>query len=261
MFFLLSKLLVFVLSPVLWVVVGLGLALAARTPPRRRAWLRATTAALLVLSNPGLANLAWNLWEAPLVPVEGIRPGSYDAAVLLTGITAPARPPYDRVFVADGADRLLHTVQLWRRGAFRRIIVSGGSGAGLRRADGRSEAAELRGILRTCGVPDSAIVLEDRSRNTCENATFTAALLRHRPTLAPRGRLLLITSAFHLPRAAGCFRRAGLPVAVFPAHFYGQPARLTPDALVVPSAAALLGWDRLLHELVGYLTYRLAGYC
>ena len=136
MFFLLSKLLVFVLSPVLWLLVGLGIALATRLPQRRRLWLRITTAGLLILSNPGLANLAWNLWEAPLVPVGRLAPGSYDAAVLLTGITSLARPPYDRVFVADGADRLLHTVQLWSRGAFRRILISGGSGALLERAGG-----------------------------------------------------------------------------------------------------------------------------
>ncbi len=261
MFFLLSKLLAFALSPVLWLLIGLGLALVAREPRRRRAWLRATAAALLVLSNPALATLAWNQWEAPLMPVGRVAPGAYDAAVLLTGITAPERPPYDRVFMADGADRLLHTVQLWRRGAFKRIIVSGGSGAVLGRPGGRSEAAELRAVLHTCGVPDSAIVVEDRSRNTRENALCTAALLRQRPELAPRGRLLLITSAFHLPRAAGCFRRTGLTITGFPAHYVGQPLRLTPDALLVPSAAALLGWDRLLHEMVGYVTYRLAGYC
>lgn len=261
MFFLLSKLLVFVLSPAVWLLVGLGLALVARAPLRRRAWLRATAAALLIFTNPALANLAWYLWEVPPVPVAAITPGAYDAAVLLTGITAPARPPYDdRVYIADGADRVLHTVLLWRRGAFKRIIVSGGSGAVLDRPGALSEAGELRRVLRTCGVPDSAIVLEPHSRNTRENAVFTAELLRSRPNLAPRGRLVLVTSAFHLRRAAGCFRRAGLVVDGFPADYTGAPPRFTPDALV-PAAAALLGWDRLLHEVVGYLTYRLAGYC
>lgn len=261
MFFLLSKLLTFVLSVVLWLVVGLALALLARRPERRRAWLRVTLAALLLLSNPGLANLAWLAWETPVVPLADLRPGVHDAAVLLTGIAAPARPPHDRTHLGLGADRVLHTVLLWRRGAVARIIVSGGSGAVLNRPGRLSEAAELRRVLLTCGVPDSLITLEDRSRNTRENALFTAALLRQRPALAPRGRVVLVTSAFHMRRAEGCFRRVGLAVTPFPADYTGAPPRYTPDALLVPSAAALLGWDRLLHEAVGYLTYRLAGYC
>ena len=258
MFFLLSKLLDFVLAPLLWVLALLVLALVARSVERRRQWLRAAVAALLVLACPALSNLAWRLWEVPLVPVRLV--GHYEAAVLLTGITGADRPPHDRVYIVGGADRLLHTVQLWRRGCFARIIVSGGSGAVLERTGARSEAAQLRQVLLNCGVPDSVIVLEDRSRNTRENARFTAALLTRRPALAPRGRLLLITSAFHMRRAAGCFRRAGLAVDVFPADYNGQPPRYTPDELV-PTAGALLGWERLIHEVIGYLTYRLAGYC
>ena len=257
MFFLLSKLLDFLLSPLLWVAALLGLGLLARTVERRRTWLRAALAALLVLACPALSNWAWRLWEVPPVPVRLV--GRYDAAVLLTGITGPDRPPHDRVYIIGGADRLLHTVQLWRRGSFGRIIVSGGSGTVLG-AGARSEAAQLRRVLLDCGVPDSVIVLEARSRNTRENAHFTAALLKRRPALAPRGRLLLITSAFHMRRAAGCFRRAGLAVDIFPADYNSHPPRYTPDELV-PAAGALLGGERLIHEIAGYLAYRLAGYC
>ena len=260
MFFLLSKLLVFVFSPVVWLLALIGAALVARRPERRRQWLRAVLIMSLVLTNPALVNLAWQAWETPLVPMQAVAPGSADVAVLLTGIAAADRPPYDRVFLSTGADRVLHTVQLWRQGCFGRILVTGGSGA-LGGGAGRSEAEQLRQVLRLSGVPDSVIVVEERARNTRENAVFTAQLLARHPALAPRGRLLLVTSAFHMRRAAGCFRQAGLAVTPFPADFTSEPQRLTPDALLVPLAAGPYHWDRLVHEIVGYLTYRALGYC
>ncbi len=258
MFFLLSKLLNFLLSPALWLAGLLAFALIAADPLRRRQWLRASLVALLVLANPALSNWLWNQWEMPAVPLP--RVGHYDAAILLTGITAPDRPPHDRVYIAGGADRLLHTLQLWREGHIDRIIVSGGSGSVLNADSALLEAEQLRRVLLDCGVPDSLITLESRSRNTRENALFTAELLKKRPTLAPHGRLLLVTSAFHMRRAAGCFRRAGLAPDSFPTDFTGEPARYTPDVLV-PNADALRNYDRLIHEVFGYLTYRLLGYC
>lgn len=258
MFFLLSKLLDFALSPLLWVLALLALALLARPAVWRRRGLLGATVLLVVFSNRALANLAWKLWESPIVPVAQV--GRYDAAVLLTGITGPFRFPRDRVHVAGGADRLLHTVWLWRRGHFGRIIVAGGSGALVNHPRIPTEAAQLRLVLMSCGVPDSVIVLEDRSRNTRENALFTASLLRARPALAPHGRLLLITSAFHMRRAEGCFRRAGLAPAVFPTDYVGQYPLFILESLT-PTAAAFFGWERLIHEIFGYFTYRLLGYC
>ncbi len=258
-FFLLSKFLAFVLMPVLWILVAFGGALIARTPRRRLQGLRLGVTLLLVLTNPLLSNQAWRLWEIPPVPVAQV--GRYDAAIILTGITEPVRAPHDRVYMGLGADRLLHTVWLYRRGRFPRIIVSGGSGSVGGSGSRLSEAAELRQVLLSCGVPDSAIILEEQSRNTHENAVRTAALLPSLPAgAAPR--YLLVTSAFHMRRAAGCFRKAGVPIDVFPADFTSiTPQGLTPDMLFIPSEISLTNWNRLIHEIAGYLTYRLAGYC
>jgi uncharacterized SAM-binding protein YcdF (DUF218 family) len=260
MFFILSKLLQFALSPAIWVLTLLFLAIFAQSPKRRVLWLRSAIVLLLALTNPFLSNQAWQTWEAPLVPMRMVAHGAFDAAVLLTGIAAPDRPQTDRVFVVLGADRVFHTVQLWRQGSFAHIIISGGSGT-LSGEHGRSEAAQLRQLLLQSGVPDSAIVLEEKARNTRENAVYTAQLLAQRPALAPRQRLLLVTSAFHIRRATGCFQRAGISAMPFPASYTGEPQRWTLDAVIVPQAAAFYHWDRLIHEIAGYLTYRLAGYC
>ena len=137
----------------------------------------------------------------------------------------------------------------------RRIIVSGGSGAVLAKA--HTEAAELTTLLRLAGVPAHDILLEEKSRNTHENARFTKQLLAAHPDVKS---LVLVTSAFHQRRALGCFRRAGLQPISFPAGFRSSDRRATPDYWLVPSVGALENWSLLLHEMAGWLTYKALGY-
>ena len=154
MFFLLSKLLDFALSPVLWMLLLLALAWRAKTPVRQRGWLGAGLALALLLTNPALINEALLAWETAPVPLAAL-PRRADAAVLLTGIANGHKSPHDRVYLALGADRLTNALWLWRAGRVRRILVSGGSGAVL--ATTQTEAADLVALLRLAGVPPAAI--------------------------------------------------------------------------------------------------------
>ncbi|UOQ76945.1 YdcF family protein [Hymenobacter sp. 5516J-16] len=121
----------------------------------------------------------------------------------------------------------------------------------------RSEAEELGILLRLAGVPRQHILLETRSRNTRENALNTRALLRQHPEIKS---IVLITSAFHLRRAMGCFREVGLNPAVFPASYYSSDRQATLTYWLIPSDEAPRLWGILLHEMVGYAVYRLRGY-
>lgn len=253
MFFLLSKLLHYLLSPAVWLVALLLAAGLARSPRGQRRWRRAALLLLLIGTNGALANEALRAWELPPVPLAGL--ARHDAAVLLTGITVPDKSPHDRVYLGAGADRLTHALWLYRAGKVRRIIVSGGSGSVLGAA--QTEARDLATLLRLADVPARDILLEDRSRNTRENALYTRQLLAAHPDLKT---LILVTSAFHERRALGCFRRVGLAVTPFPAGYATTDRHLTPDYWLVPSVEALAQWSRLLHEVAGYLTYRAAGY-
>lgn len=254
MFFLLSKVLDVVLPPTVWLLALLLAALVARPPRRPRQWLRAAVALLLVGTNPALVNEALLAWEGPPVPLAALPPTA-DAAVLLTGITEADKSPHDRVYLGYGADRLTNALWLYRAGRVRRIIISGGSGAVLGKA--HTEAADLATLLRLAGVPPAAILLEDRSRNTHENAVFTQQLLAAHPGLDT---LVLVTSAFHQRRALGCFRRVGLRPVPFPAGFRSTDRRPTPDYWLVPSPEALNNWSLLVHEVAGWLTYKALGY-
>ena len=255
MFFLLSKLLDFVLLPVVWLAVLLLLALLARPGSRwQRRSLWAATLLLLLGTNNALVNEALLAWEKPAVALAAVTPA--DAAVLLTGVAIGNKSPHDRVYLSRGADRFTNALWLYRAGRVRYIVISGGSGSVLHTVG--TEAAGLRTLLRLSGVPDSALLLEERSRNTRENALFTKALLARKPGIRS---LVLVTSAFHERRALGCFAQVGLHPQPFPATFYTSDRSWLPDYWLLPNIEALDRWSLLLHEMAGYLVYKVAGYC
>ena len=254
MFFLLSKVLDLVLLPTVWLLVLLLGALVARQPHRRRQWLLAAAALTLLGTNPAVVNEALLAWEKPPVALAAL-PARADAAVLLTGITEVDKSPHDRVYLGPGADRFTHALWLYQAGRVRRIIISGGSGAVLRKA--HTEAQDLATLLRLSGVPAADILLEDSSRNTRENAVFTKRLLVAHPE---NDTLILVTSAFHQRRALGCFRKVGLRPIAFPAGYRSSDRRGTPDYWLVPSPEALTNWSLLIHEMSGWLTYKVLGY-
>lgn len=254
MFFVLSKILDFLISPMLWLVGLLVLALLLRRTRWGTRLLAVAIGLALLLTNAALVNEALLAWEVPPIRLRTL--GHHDAGVLLTGITGVRKSPHDRVYVTQGADRLLHTLWLYRAGRIRKIIISGGSGA-LMNTNTRTEAKELGTLLRLAGVPQQDILLETGSRNTHENALNTKALLARHPEIKS---LVLITSAFHERRALGCFRAVGLQPAVFPAAYYSTDRQATLTYWLIPSDEAPRLWSILLHEMVGYAVYRVLGY-
>jgi uncharacterized SAM-binding protein YcdF (DUF218 family) len=255
MFFLISKLLDFFLLPAVWLLALLLGALVARQPHRQRKWLVGAATLVLLFTNYALVNEAVLAWELPPVPVSEL-PAHADAAVLLTGITEIDKSPHDRAYLGKGADRLTNALWLYRAGRVRRIVVSGGSGAVLTKA--HTEAQDLATLLRLAGVPNADILLEERSRNTRENALYTKQLLASYPE---NDTLILLTSAFHQRRALGCFRKVGLQPIAFPAGFRSTDRKITPDYWLVPSASAFENITLLIHEITGWLTYKVMGYC
>jgi uncharacterized SAM-binding protein YcdF (DUF218 family) len=253
MFFYLSKLLDFLLLPIVWIFILLLLGLILKNPLHRKRFLIAGIALLLFLSNPFIINEALLAWEKPPVLIKELP--VYDAGIVLTGITSGNKSPHDRVYFNKGADRILHALQLYREGKIRKIIISGGSGAILERY--ATEADELHKILQMAKVPEADILVENKSRNTRENALFTKELLEQNPELKST---LLITSAFHMRRAEGCFQKAGLNPAIFPADFYSVDRSFTPDDLLLPQEYCLSYWSVLVHEMVGFCMYKVLGY-
>lgn len=229
--------------------------LARRTGRWRQRWLVAAALLLFVGGNNALFSVVLRHWEVPAVPLRALAPA--DAAVLLSGVTV-GHKPHDRVYLSQGADRFTNALWLYRAGKVRRIIISGGL-ATLKPIPGQvPEAEELATLLKLAGVPAADILVEPRSHNTRENALFTKALLAQHPDVQS---LVLVTSAFHERRALACFAKVGLHPAPFPADFRAPDATAPLNYLLVPSVDVLTRWSSLLHEMIGFVTYKLIGYC
>lgn len=254
MFFILSKTLHFLLMPMIWVLVLLLLAVFLKSQKWRRTSLLAALALLLFFSNPFISNEAWRAWEIEAKPIKDVE--DYDVAVILTGVTSYREDVPDRIHTSKGSDRFLHPLQLYRLGKIEKLLITGGSGYVLK--DRIPEAEQIEKILLMAGVAEEDILTESNSRNTRENALNTAAFLKNHPDL---DKVLLVTSAFHMRRAAACFEKAGIEADSFTADFYGYERRFTPDELIIPNAGAFNGWHILIHEVSGFLIYKLLGYC
>lgn len=253
MFFVLSKILFYALMPVVWLLLLLLAAVLVRSARWRRRLLLTAAVLGVLLTNGALVNEALLAWELPPVRLQDV-PRS-DVGVLLSGVTRTHKSPHDRVYLSEGADRFTNAVWLYRAGKIRYILVTGGSGE--LKDVVHTEAAELADLLRLSGVPAERILLEERSRNTHENALYSKQLLAQHPNLQS---LVLITSAFHQRRALGCFRKVGLSPVPFPAGYYSLDRSPTLDYWLLPDAGSLSRWNVLLHEWAGYVVYKLMGY-
>ncbi len=188
--------------------------------------------------------------------------GSAGAIVVLGGGAGPALPPRTTVELGDEGDRLLYATRLWRAGKAPIVVVCGGrSNPSL---TPEPEASAMAEMLVFLGVPAEAIVEERASRNTWENA------LEVRRLLEPRGvrRILLVTSAMHMPRAAGLFRHMAFEVLPAPTDFRSVDRRGSVFdggvvrglvGLVLPSADSLALTTHVLREYLGLAVYAALG--
>jgi uncharacterized SAM-binding protein YcdF (DUF218 family) len=137
-----------------------------------------------------------------------------DGIVLLGGSVEAADSASRGMIVSnESAERVLDTIELAHRYPKARILISGGGGTVF--GDGAAESPIIAAYLRSVGIDPSRILVEDRSRTTSENAVFARELAKPREG----ERWLLVTSAWHMPRAVGVFEKAEFPVTPYPVDF------------------------------------------
>ena len=254
MFFLLSKSVAFLLLPSN-ILIGLAVVGAVLlATDKKRAGAGLLLASLILLAIAGwwpTGNLLIHTLESRFPPWNSNR-GAPDGIVVLGGAVEPrlSREFGEPVIGGDG-NRIVGLGKLARTYPEARIIYSGGDSSLL--GNQLPEAEFVYQVLDNLGVPRGRILLERRSRNTAENAAFTKALAN------PRAgeRWLLVTSAQHMPRAVGSFRRAGFPVEAYPVGW-----RTGPHAeLGAPRAFgdALARFDSAAREWIGLLVYWATG--
>jgi len=244
--YLIAEIIHFVIQP--WHLclglVMLGLALLAldhRRLARYSFWASGGLVAVISLT-PVADWLAWSIEDR-------IEPGAFEigdisGAIVLGGSTGSGELTEMRgVYLLTGAgERLAAIPSLRRRRPDLPIIVTGNP----------DEARITRAFLADVGVDPDTIIFEDESRNTYENATFSAAILPD-----PAGEYLLITSARHMPRSVGTFRQAGVEVIPYPVDYRALPPSWSLGRMNPTSRFELL--DDVVDEWVGLASYRLLG--
>ena len=242
----LSAVLSIVLSPFNWIVLLLLLAYFLRKKKLKRYCLVLALILFIVFGNQALLDLYAKNWQ-PKPVVLGPSAG-YSCGIVPGGFASPDADA-NGYFNAT-ADRFIQAVKLYKTGHIKHILISGGNGKENEKSF--REAAWVRGELITFGIPDSVIFTEDKANNTKENAFYSKQILDSLHLTAP---YLLITSAFHMPRAALVFKKAGVDVVPFPCNYnIGMGSFSAWD--LIPTPSTLLGWDSFIKETVGYWWYR-----
>jgi uncharacterized SAM-binding protein YcdF (DUF218 family) len=256
MFFVASKVLEFFFAPSHFVIfcVLLGAILAFTRFRRAGAWLSLVSALLLVLMGIGpLGSFLIGPLEARF-PQLGDNIESPDGIIVLGGsVDEDLSAQRGHIVFTEAAQRLTAPIELKQRFPKARLVFTGGSG--LLAGSGATEAKAVQGYWRAVGIDQGDALYEDRSRNTIENAEFTKALVQPKPG----ERWLLVTSASHMPRSIGIFRKAGFPVIAYPVDFHTSGKHLWRPRIPHSTSRGMLLTDLAAHEWIGLVINRLTG--
>jgi uncharacterized SAM-binding protein YcdF (DUF218 family) len=255
MFFTLSKSLGFFALPSNFLIsIGLlGLLLLCTRFRRLASWLVVTSVVLLALAGLSpLGNILILPLEQRFPPWNPAQGPPYGIVVLGGAISPDISAARGVVALTDAAERITATVELAHRYPNARIIYSGGSNALM--FNPIPEAPFAVHELEALGVAHDRITAEEQSRNTIENAVFARLIAQPQP-----GQVwLLVTSAYHMPRAIAAFRAVGFPVQAYPVDWRtrGPIDALQPFGSL---SQGLARTDTVVHEWVGLLVYWLSG--
>lgn len=254
MFFVLSKTIALLLLPsnLLILAAAVGLLLLLTRWRRLGARLAGASVTLLLL----IAFLPVGAWL--IAPLERRFPpwtpaeGAPDGIIVLGGAISPiVSQSYGRPVVSIDGGRIIAAATLARAYPKARIVYAGGDAR--LGASGLPEGRFAEPLLARLGVASDRILIDSKSRNTAENAVYTKELAKPKPG----ERWLLVTSAFHMPRAIGCFRKVGFPVEAYPVN-WRVPRRLK-FGINNRFGEGLSDVDFAAHEWAGLLAYRLTG--
>lgn len=253
--FFVSKILVLLTQPLAWVALLMGTSLVCqrRYPRMARRSLVAALSILLVMGWQPLPDALLRHLEAqyPEIPASTNLSG-YTGLVVLGGATASGRISQAHLLpqVGDGAERLTASVAALMRYPNLRMVYTGGEGELL--GSGPTEADRARLFFEDLGAKGPLMQYEAASRNTYENAVLTAQLHGIDKTQP----WLLVTSAWHMPRAMATFQKAGWNVVAYPVDYRtGKHTHWAEYSL----RGGADKWQMLLNELIGLVAYRITG--
>lgn len=251
MFFILSKIFWFIARPLnLLFFAALAAAVLGRLGWRRTA-RAALIAVALTFACVGFTQLPdWLIHRLESAVEPANLPADPAGIIVLGGgISANAQTDLADYHLGESGDRILRALELKRLYPAARLIYSGGL-ASIAEI-GTPSAYAAQALVRALYGEDLGMELEARSRNTWQNAEYVAAMAgpdRDR-------KFLLVTSGYHMPRALGAFRQAGLQVAPVPTDFRADPIRF--PYITGASSYQFLKFSLFVKEIIGLVAYRL----
>lgn len=264
MFVYLSKLLPQLVYPLGLAFILLWVAIFIRKHPRLRTAVLVLVTLLIFLSgNRWVALSMARSLEWQYLP-KGELPAA-DVIVLLGGGTDPALPPRRTVELNGAGDRVIYAAALYKQGKAPAVLASGGNITWLDSSRPSTPASEMADLLEFMGVPQQAVWLQPDSQNTHEDAVYSAKILKEKGIT----RILLVTSAVHMPRSVALFQKQGLEVIPAPADFsvteqgwkdLTQADLLAQLSNLMPSAGNISLTTNVLREYFGMIAYRLKGW-
>lgn len=254
MFFLLSKILDFLVTPLSWILILFITGFYTKHIAHKRKLFISAFVMLLIFTNPFITDKMMALWEIPTKSSAQLGK-QYDVGIVMGGSMRNFDTEANRMVYSHSVDRMIQALQLYHDGRIKKILLTGGSG--FVNYQEWKESGLIADVLVKSGIPAADIILENNSRNTYENAEFSARILKQGNFGSD---FLLITSASHMRRSMACFEKAGIKTTPFSVDPRSNTGIHTLDKLIQPDAENLVNWDNLLHEWVGMVMYRLMGY-
>jgi len=247
MFFILSKILDFILQPICWIFILLVFAYYSRFSKR---FIAITIGLLLLLTKAWFVNQCYLAYESPQKQINQ----TYQWCIILGGGMMRSGEGYR---TGETADRFIQPLLLYKQGKIKKLLITGGNVniKGLK-IDDTQESKKVKDILIAMGVDSKDIYLEEQARNTHENATYTKLVLK--PFLAEK--MLLVTSAMHMPRAKACYVKEGFKVDDYPADIKKKDTPSGILDLVIPQERNLSKFADLIREMAGYVIYKVVGF-
>jgi len=247
MFFILSKILDFLLQPICWIFILLGFAYFSRFSKR---FIALTFSLLLILSNGWFVNQCYLAYESPQTTLKQ----SYQWCIILGGGMMRAGNGYR---TGETADRFIQPLLLYKQGKVKRLLITGGNVniKGLK-IDATKESKKVKEVLIAMGVNEKDIYLEENARNTHENAVNTKKMLQ--PYVGER--MVLVTSAMHMPRAKACYTKEGFLIDEFPADIKKKDTYTGILDRIIPEERNLTKFAELVREIAGYIIYKIVGF-
>jgi len=210
---------------------------------------------LLLFSSPLASRPLMRGLERQYLPSANYEKAS--AVVLLGGATRGKRAPRINVETNDNANRIFNSVRVFRQSGSEKLVLTGGI-VSVVSNDTVPEANSMFLILNEFfGIDSADVLLEGKSRNTRENAFYTKKIMEE----AGLGNdIILVTSAYHMPRSAAIFRKAGFTVTPAPAGFYEEDYVGFKPYTWLPNLRSLVNSSIALHEYYGSLVYKMLGW-